>query len=67
MLTFAAVTGLTVFWIIGAILLVIAVWFILKIALEDSGSNSVIDRIRKRYYKEEKEDENYDERLHHLI
>lgn len=67
MLTLAAVTGLSIFWIIGAILLVIAVWFILKIAREDPGSNSVIERIRKRYYKGEIGEENYDERLHHLI
>jgi uncharacterized membrane protein len=67
MLTLAAVTGLSVFWIIGAILLVTAVWFILKIALEEPGSNSVIDRIRKRYSKGEIGEENFDERLHHLI
>lgn len=67
MLSILAITGLSVLWIIGAILLVVAVWLILKIALEDPTKDSVISRIRKRYYKGEIEEENMDERLHHLI
>jgi uncharacterized membrane protein len=68
MLNFAAISGLTVIWTLGAILLVVAVWLIIKMTLEEPGKNqSSIDLIRKRYLKGEIGDDNYDERLHHLI
>jgi uncharacterized membrane protein len=65
---FAAISGLTVIWTLGAILLVVAIWLIIKITLEEPRQNqSPIDLIRKRYSEGEIGDENYDERLHHLI
>lgn len=67
MVSISAITGLSVFWILSAFLLVLIVWLILKMAGGESEFNSVISRIRKRYNEGEIEDENVDERLHHLI
>jgi uncharacterized membrane protein len=68
MLNFAAISGLQVIWTLGAILLVVAVWLILKMMLENPEEDQhPLEIIRKRWYKGEIEEENYDERLHHLI
>ncbi len=68
MLHIAAISGLTVLWITGAILLVLAIGLIFKMIREDPGDpEATINRIRARWYKGEIEDETYDERLHHQI
>lgn len=68
MLNFAAISGLQIFWTLGAILLVVAVWLILKMMLEKPEEDqNPLEIIRKRWYKGEIEEESYDERLHHLI
>ena len=68
MLNFTAIPGLQFFWTLGAILLVVAVWLVLKMMLENpKESHDPFDIIRKRWMRGEIGEENYDERLHHLI
>jgi uncharacterized membrane protein len=67
MVSISVITGLSVFWILAAILLILVVWLIIKMATGESENDSVINRIRTRYFKGEIEDDNVDERLHHLI
>jgi len=67
MVSISVITGLSVFWILAAILLILVVWLIIKMATGESENDSVINRIRTRYLKGEIEDDNVDERLHHLI
>lgn len=68
MLNFAAISVFQIIWTLGAILLVVAVWLILKMILEEPvEKNSPVESIRKRYFKGEIEEENFDDRLHHLI
>jgi len=67
-LNFAAISWLTIFFTLGAILLVIAVWLIVKIILQEPGKRkSELDMIRKRYFNGEIDEENFDGRLHHLM
>ncbi|WP_146192274.1 SHOCT domain-containing protein [Marinilabilia rubra] len=68
MLNFATISGLQIIWTLATILLVVAVWFILKMMLENPEENQdPLEIIRKRWYKGEIEEESYDDRLHHMI